>query len=359
MVKVITPIASHHGDQAMQGIITLSAAEHKTLLSWYRHHPDPAVRLRCHILLLLADGYSWAAIVAVLYCSSRTIARWQQRFGTGGLAALTGQPRGPVSALQELWTGVLVAWVLTRTPRAFGYLRSRWCCAVLVLVLAQECQVQVSRETVRRWLHAAGLVWRRPRPTLHRHDPDKEAKLRQLRALLRDLPADETVVWQDEVDLNLNPKIGSMWMRRGQQAEVPTPGDNVKRYLAGSLHWRTGTLLCTQGPARDSDLFVRHLEDLRRRLRRYRVIHVICDNARFHASAAVAAWYGQWYGRVVLHFLPKYAPDLNPIERVWWHLHEEITRNHTCQTIAELVDLTFAWLTARNPFAIEGSAYAD
>jgi len=272
---------------------------------------------------------------------------------------LTSHKRGPVSHLQKLWTGVLLEWVLTCTPRAFGFLRSRWCCAVLVLVLWQEYRVKVSRETVRRWLHRADLVWRRPRPTLRRQDPDQQAKLEQLRTLLRDLPADETAVWQDEVDLNLNPKIGSMWMRRGQQAEVPTPGDNVKRYLAGSLHWRTGTLIGTEGPARNSELFVRHLDELRRRLRRYRVIHVICDNARFHESAAVAAWYGKWHGRVVLHFLPKYAPELNPIERVWWHLHEEITRNHTCQTLEELVDLALAWLTARTPFAIEGSAYAN
>jgi hypothetical protein len=59
----------------------------------------------------------------------------------------------------------------------------------------------------------------------------------------RPLPDDETAVFEDEVDVHLNPKIGSMWMRRGQQAEVVTPGSNVKRYLAGSLHWRTGRLL--------------------------------------------------------------------------------------------------------------------
>ena len=50
--------------------------------------------------------------------------------------------------------------------------------------------------------------------------------------MLRDLAADEAAVFEDEVDINTNPKIGSMWMRRGQQAEVLTPGTNTKRYLA-------------------------------------------------------------------------------------------------------------------------------
>ena len=117
-----------------------------------------------------------------------------------------------------------------------------------------------------------------------------KGQMMQLHALLSQrqpeppagLPADEVAVFQDEVDINLNPKIGSVWMRRGQRAVVETPGGNEKRYLAGSMDLRTGTLWMTEGPHRDGELFVRHLEDLRLRLRRYRVMHVICDNAPFH-----------------------------------------------------------------------------
>src|SRR5262249_2588863 len=135
------------------------------------------------------------------------------------------------------------------------------------------------------WLHQADLVWRRPRPVLRRQDPGRQGKLRVLRRLLTDLPADEVAVFEGGVDGPPNPKIGSMGVRGGQQAEVETPGDNEKRYLAGSMNWRTGTLWVTQGTKRDGALFVSHLDDLRRRLRRYRVIHVICDNARYHQAA--------------------------------------------------------------------------
>lgn len=151
-----------------------------------------------------------------------------------------------------------------------------------------------------------------------------------------------------------------MWMRRGQQPHIPTPGTNDKRYLAGALNWRTGALLVTEGlpnEGRSGPLFVRHLEDLRCRLLCDRKIHVICDNARSHTSRLVAQYLQPWQHRIVLHFLPTYAPDLNPIERVWWHLHEEITRNHRCQSLEELLDLVFAWLQNRRPFAVEGSVY--
>jgi len=346
----------------MNSTISLSADERKALLDLYRRGTDPEVARRAHIILLLADGLPWGAITAVLFTSPSTIARWQQRFQEGGLEALAGRPSGRRPWFGWHWAAVVVRWVMERSPRDFGFLRSRWTCAAAAVLLWSYFHLAVSRETVRRWLHREGLVWRRPRPVLRRRDPLRRAKLRALRRLLTGLPADEVAVFEDEVDINLNPKVGSMWMRRGQQAEVETPGDNEKRYLAGSMNWRTGALWVTEGSRRDGALFVRHLEELRLRLRRYRVIHVICDNARFHQAAKCKRLQGylrRWGHRIVLHYLPTYAPETNPIERVWWHLHDEITRNHQCQTMTELLDLVFRWLENGNPFEVEGSVYPE
>lgn len=346
----------------MDGRIVLHGSQRKSLLHLYRKDPDPAVRLRAHILLLLADGYAWSLIAAMLFCSSATIARWKERFECQGVQALRSQKRGRPAALDGGWVAVVVAWVQQHTPRDFGFLRSRWCCATLVLLVLETANLRVSVETVRRWLHAGQLVWRRPRPVLGRHDPQRSQKLRQIRAVLRDLTAEEIAVFSDEVDLNSNPKIGSMWMRKGQQAEVPTPGDNVKRYVCGSMNWRSGEIVATQGGRRNNELFLAHLDDLRRHYRCYRKIHVICDNASFHRPdkcRAVATYLQKWGHRVELHFLPKYGPETNPIERVWWHLHEQITRNHRCQGIEELVDLALQWLEQTGPFAFEGHIYAD
>lgn len=344
----------------MPDAIRFRPYERKTLLQYYRRSTDPALRLRAHLILLLADGHSWALIASLLFCSTRTIARWKKRFERGRVPALLGKPRGARSPWGTRWVAVLVRWVTKKLPTDFGFWRSRWCCETLVLVLGQVHALEVSRETVRRWLHQGQLVWRRPRPVVGPQDPQKAAILRKLRHLLAHLPDDETAVFQDEVDINSNPKIGSMWMRKGQQADVPTPGTNEKRYLSGSLHWRSGTLFTTEsapGGGRDAVLFVRHLEDLRQRLRRYRKIHVICDNARAHDCKAVREYLQRWGHRVEIHYLPKYAPETNPIERLWWHLHEAITRNHRCRSLEELLHLVFEWLGGEAPYQIEGSVY--
>jgi len=340
----------------MEGSISMKSGERKTLLEHYRKSTDPAVRLRAHILLLLADGYSWRGIETMLFTSARTISVWKRRFERQGIDAVLGEPRGRPTIFLVWWMTLVVRWVTKKTPRDFGFLRSRWSCATVVLLLWEEQRVRVSAETVRRWLRQNNLVWRRPRPVLGPKDPAYAYRLGKIRSLLANLPANETAVFQDEVDIHTNPKIGSMWMPCGAQAEVETPGTNVKRHLAGSLHWRTGKLLVSEpSTQRNAELFVRHLDDLR--LRCYRRIHVICDNAKFHDCRLVREFLARWGHRLTLHCLPKYAPHTNPIERVWWHLHEEITRNHRCRSIEELLDLTFEWFGYKEYFAIESSIY--
>jgi transposase len=340
--------------------IDLSPEQRASLLDRYRKDPDPEVRFRSHILLLLADGHTWAIVCSLLFCSSRTIDRWVKRFHDEGVEGVAGHKPGRPFRLTAEWVAVAVEWVTKHTPRDFGFLRSRWCCEAVALLMLELHQVVVNRETVRRWLHRGNLVYRRPRPVVGPEDPERQAKLEALRALLAGLPDHETAVFQDEVDINTNPKIGQMWMVKGQQAEVKTPGNNEKRYISGSIHWRTGQVFLTEGKpkqGRDTKLFLAHLDDLRSRLRRYRVIHVICDSASCHTSNEVAVYLWDHRDRIKLHLLPKYSPDCNPIERVWWNLHDRITRNHRCETMQELLDLTFAWLGRRNPFKVEDKVY--
>ena len=311
---------------------------------------------RALVLLLLAEGWSYRSIGAAAFASPTMIRSVKKNFAAGGVARVLDTEQRPLAV--AYWLIVVVRWLLQKTPRDFGFFRSRWSCALLALLLSQREGIRLSAETVRRGLHEMQFVWRRPRPVVGPRDPDHEAKLRRIRRLLAAVPPSETVVFQDEVDVHLNPKIGSQWMVRGQQAEVVTPGNNEKRHLAGSLHWRTGTLLLSSpGTRRNAQLFLAHLDDLRSRLRGFQKIHVICDNARFHDCQAVREYLAKWGHRVELHYLPKYAPETNPIERVWWHLHETITRNHRCRTLDELLAEVFAWAKAHHTFYFQTHSF--
>ena len=62
-------------------------------------------------------------------------------------------------------------------------------------------------------------------------------------AALSRCDADNPVFYEDEVDIDLNPKLGADWMFRAQQKRVVTPGQNAKHYLAGVLHAGNGRVL--------------------------------------------------------------------------------------------------------------------
>jgi transposase len=339
----------------MDGSIRLSMRERKTCLKVYR---SARAARRALVLLLLAEQQSYRQIGSAALASPTLIAAVKRDFQTGGLARVLGTQRRTVSV--PYWLIVVMRWLLSFTPRDFGFFRSRWSCELLALLLREREGIRLSPETVRRGLHRMEFVWRRPRPIVGPRDPEHSQKLRQLQRFIGQLPDDETVVFQDEMDVHLNPKIGSCWMVRGEQAEIVTPGNNEKRHLAGSLHWRTGRLLLS-APARrrNAALFVAHLDDLRKQLRGYRMIHVVCDNARFHDCRAVRTFLARHPGRIELHFLPKYAPETNPIERIWWHLHETITRNHRCRSIDELLREVTDWAAAQNNFYLQTASFRN
>jgi transposase len=331
----------------MDGSIRLTKKERKTLLRAYRAGSDARVSRRAHVVLLRAADFSWEQIRSVLFCSNDLISETMRKFAAGGVQAVLGQD--VENRLVPRWLVQVADWINNFVPRDFGYFRTRWSCEILSNLLAWDLGVRISAETVRRGLRRLGFVWRRPRPVVGLTDPEYEHKLREIRSLLESLPDNERAVFQDEVDLNLNPKIGSMWMRTGEQATVETPGNNHKCHVAGSLVWKTGTLLVSDPqPSRNAALFIAHLDDLRCRLRGCKKIHVICDNAKFHNCTAVKNYLATWGHRIAIHFLPKYAPETNPVERVWWHLHETITRNHRCQTLAELTRQAYSWFETSN-----------
>ena len=332
----------------MEGSIYLSAEQRKALLRLLRCGDDVRTSRRAHIVLLLADGFSHRQIRAVAYVSYELIGECAERFRRSNIEGLMEKPCEPA---KPVWLEAVLRWLTEKSPEDFGYFRSRWSCETLAEVLAWETGVSLSAETIRRSLHRAGFVWRRPRPVLGRTDPEYDRKLEEIQELLAALPENETAVFQDEVDVHLNPKIGSCWMLKGEQAEVVTPGDNIKRHLAGSLVWRTGTLLVSPaGTRRNAELFVAHLDDLRRRLRGFRMIHVICDNASFHNCRKVREYLEMWDHRLQIHYLPKYAPETNPIERIWWCMHETLTRNHRCQEIDQLLNNIYTWVETQHCF---------
>ncbi len=321
-------------------ILDIPQAEQEQMLAHLRRARFGHL-LALHILLLCAAGWSPTAIAAALFCSRTSVYRTVSAYRRGrldlGLEAEAAGPAAPPRVARASLKRSLVA-LLKRAPQAFGWCRTRWSCACLAAELKARRGAQVSQDTVRRWLHEAGYVWKRARHAARDDDPERAAKLARIRHLCETLPRDVALFFADELDIQLLPKLGCEWMLRGTQTEVMTPGTNQKNYLAGALNFATGRLLSVIGGRKNRWLFIDLLRVIEQACpaAKFVKVYVVVDNYGIHKAKAVAAWLAE-HPRFELVWLPAYCPRANPIERAFGDVHDKCTRNHKRTALGELV----------------------
>jgi putative transposase len=311
--------------------------------------------LALHILLLCAAGRTPTDIAAVLFCSRSSVYRTVRAYRKGALGwehDAQGRLVSPMRATVLLPTlrRSLVA-LLKATPRAYGWCRTRWSCATLALTLRDIRGLTASAETVRRWVHEVGWVWKRSKLVAKDDDPRRVERLARIRFIFEQLTGDEAMVFADELDIHLLPKVGYAWMPQGTQMTVMTPGTNEKHYLAGALDLATGTLLHCVAAHKTNALFRDLLSclDACYPAERYTRLYVVVDNYTIHHAKAVEQWLAA-HPRFTLLWLPTYGPRANPIERAFGDVHDLCTRNHTRKRLRDLVADVEAHLHLNGPW---------
>jgi len=330
---------------------SLSRCRRRGLRAMAKGNPDAPFRCRCQMVIGLVQGMSVATIQGVLQCSSSQVYRIAHRFLEHGELGLADQREDNGETKVDEAYAAEICTVVAGSPRDYGYPRPTWTQELLVKVLEKRTGVHVSTTTMSRLLKRLKIRLGRPKPIVG--CPWKKARrmrrLKAIRRLVEELPKDEVVLYVDEVDIHLNPKIGLDWMLPGTQKRVLTPGKNEKRYLAGALNARTGRLTWVEAEKKNSELFILQLWMLiGRDYPKAKRIHLILDNYRIHSSRQTQLALSRLDGRVVLHFLPPYCPDHNRIERVWRDLHDNVTRNHTCRSLNELITEVNQYLAQRD-----------
>src|SRR4029434_199363 len=181
-------------------------------------------------------GITPTEIAAVLFCSRATVYRVVKAYRAGCLAVGGEEEPGLRPPRRRVLSPALkrvVLALLQAAPRACGWCRTRWSCATLALELQAGRGMEVSAETVRRWLHELDWVWKRAKLVAKDDDPQRVERLARIRWVFEQLSCGEAMVFADELDIHLLPKVGYAWMPKGTQLSVMTPGQNQKHYLAG------------------------------------------------------------------------------------------------------------------------------
>lgn len=311
---------------------TLREAEQKELRQGARREVG-RVAERMRMVLLSARGYGVPQIATIYECDEATVRRWIERYEAAGAQGLRDLPRSGRPPRADAAVRDQIGRAMESGPAQDaqpGY----WNVLMLMLHLSTSGLV-LSASTLRRYLGRLGFVWRRPRHVLP-CDREAAAKMQALGQRIFAAPAEAVVLCLDECDLHLLPVLRGMWMRIGQQVDVPTPGKNHKRSIFGALELESGRWLYQITLRKRTEEFISFLEHL---LTSYptQPLLLVLDNASIHHSRALRAWLEE-HPRIELLHLPSYAGHReNPVEKVWWRLKDRIAANRLRASIDVLV----------------------
>ena len=331
-------------------LVNLSTSQRQRIEAFMRTTSNKFEALRCRILLLLNERHSVETVASLAGCVRATVYRTVYRFEDFGEKGLHDgrKNRTPLKVTPEVIEQLLD--YLDGVPKDYGWQRSIWTLELLSRQLLADSGVALSLCHVWRLLKQAGCRRGRPCPTLRIPVRGRRKILDNIEELVAAASPSDEVFYLDEADIDLNPRIGLAYMKRGQQPLVLTPGQNVKYYIAGALNARTGRVLYSHGPRKNSKLFVDAIEVLRRAYRRAKTIHVVLDNYVIHKSRYTLHALEAIGDKIQLHFLPPYSPEHNPIERLWKQLHDNVTRNHRHKTMPSLWQDVVNFLCRVQPF---------
>ena len=292
-----------------------------------RGRADAARRAR--VILLLADGCSYAAIAGMTGASSRTIALWKQRVLADGLAGLTAQHRG---SKPTVLTPALAARIMTWTRRPPPHGATHWSTRSL------GRQLGVQHTVIARAWRDAGLQPHRLERYMRSTDPDFESKTADVIGLYLDPPQHAVVFCIDE-------KTAIQALDRLDPVLPLSPG-RAERHgfeyyrhgtlsLYAALNTRTGEVVGRTAARHTSAEFVEFLQTVVDTQRQRREIHIIVDNLSAHKTQQVRTFLVT-HPRVHLHYTPTYSSWLNQVELWFSKIERDVTARGIFTSVTDL-----------------------
>lgn len=278
------------------------------------------------------EGEKPSVVIASFGFNRPVIYKWlKAAAGRGrGLRALrstrgTGRPRSLTPAQERQ----VFRWINGRDPRQYGLDFGLWTRRIVALLIKRKFGIRLGVTAVGALLAKLGLTPQKPLQRAYQRDPQAiERWQREVYPAIAGRARREGAdifVW-DESGFRADAVHGKTWGLRGKTPVVHRPGQRQSISAASAINARGAFWFCTYKGALDGERFVGLLRQLIRH--RKRGLHLIVDSLPAHRKAVVKDYVQSLGGRLTLHFLPGYAPDLNPDELVWSHVKRTGTAGH-------------------------------
>lgn len=179
--------------------------------------------------------------------------------------------------------------------------------------------VQFTVSGMTKWLHRQGFYYKMLKGTPAKADLQKQAAfIKYYENLLKTIPEDELVEFGDGVHPTMATKITYGWIKKGTDKLIQTTGSKARMNLFGSISLETMKVTIDSYESINSSAIEKHFQKLRRNYPKAHKIHLILDQGSYNTSKETKESAKKY--NIVLHYLPPYSPNLNPIERLYLNL---------------------------------------
>jgi len=301
------------------------------------------VTRRANALVLLDDGMSCEDVAKVLLFDDDTIRDWYRLFELSGFEGLTCfDVGGSSSLLGAEQAEALKAWVTATLPRSTRHVGA-W-------IKKEFGLVYESRSGLIALLHRLGLEYHKPEVIPRKLDEAKQAAfIAGYEKLLNSLPDNEVVLFGDAVHPTHAARPVGCWAPKEHTLAIEQTSGRERINIHGAVDLETGQTRMIEADTVNAISTIQLLESLQALYPLMVCIHVFLDNARYHHAKLVREWLSRPGCRIKLHFLPAYCPHLNPIERLWGVMHQNVTHNKCHDTRGDFAEAALYFLREEVP----------
>ena len=267
------------------------------------------------------DGEKPSVVVKSLGMNRTSIYRWlKAAAGRGcGERALASRPAtGRPCKLTLSQQSQVFRWINGKDPRQYGLDFGLWTRQIAATLIEQKFGVHLGVTAVGRLLARMGLTPQKPLQRAYQRNPEAIDRWQRetypgIAAQAKATGAD--VYFWDESGFRADTVHGKTWAPKGKTPVIHRPGQRQSISAASAVNAKGGFWFVTYEGALNAELFI---ELLKRMMKgRKKPVHLVVDGLPAHKKLNVRQYIESTNGKLTMHTLPGYAPDLNPDELVW------------------------------------------
>jgi transposase len=268
---------------------------------------------------VIEDREAPSAVMESMGLCRTSIYRWLRSHEKDGWAALAEKiAQGPEPKLTETQRQRVKRWIVGRDPRQYGFDYGLWTRRIVQSLIEKKFGVSLGLTAVGRLLAGLEITPQKPLRRAYERDPERIQKwldedYPKLRRRAKRYGA--SIYFLDEAGFQSDPVLGRTYGLKGHAPVVATSGQRQSINAISAVSAKGGFWYDLYAGKLNAARFVEFLQDFMKG-RRERVMLVV-DGHPSHKAKKVQAYVQSLGSRLELHFLPPYAPDLNPDEFVW------------------------------------------